>query len=544
MSMPSVGLRLRLVVPLAWVLILYGAFCTYITARARHSEMMAEATLSTLRLAGTVRRSTRHAMLQSRRDDILTMVAEIGAQPDMDHVRIFNKEGVIAYSADASEINQVVDRRAEGCYQCHASDRPATTLDAAERSRVYESLSGARTLAAMEVIYNEPSCWSAACHAHPPEQRLLGVIDVGTSLREADQRVARTTRNTVLVGALSTVIICGIGTLMVQRMVVKPVRSLLASTQRVAAGDLDCRMPVTSADEIGQLTRSFVAMTEHLQAAHRELRGWADKLSEEVAGKTRDLQRAQAHILRSEKLSSIGLLAAGVAHELNSPLTGILTFAHVLAKRAPPGSEEQQQLQLIGQQAERCAVIIRQLLDLSRERKPEKSLHDLHGIIEQSLALVAHQRSFQAVQVHRDYDPHVVDVMVDANQLQQVIVNLLVNAGEAMPDGGPLSIRTRRIRPSTLPVAGSDGDAVQIVVSDTGVGIAPENVRRIFDPFFTTKDVGQGTGLGLAISHGIIEQHGGQITVDSTVGEGTTFTITLPVGSPRQLLQGNAPRDT
>ena len=177
-----VGLRLRLVVPLAWVLIAYGAFYTYFTTKTQRSEIMAEATVSTLRLANTVRRSTRYAMLQSRREDVHRMIEEIGQQPGMEHVRIFNKEGVIVYSSDGQEINRVVDRTAEGCNQCHDSEQPLTTLETPKRSRVYDSPGGYRTLAAIEVIYNEPSCWNAACHAHQQAQKLLGVIDVGVSL--------------------------------------------------------------------------------------------------------------------------------------------------------------------------------------------------------------------------------------------------------------------------------------------------------------------------------------------------------------------------
>ena len=140
--MPPVGLRLRLVVPLAWVLIAYGAFYTYFTTKTQRSEIMAEATVSTLRLANTVRRSTRYAMLQSRREDVHRMIEEIGQQPGMEHVRIFNKEGVIVYSSDGQEINRVVDRTAEGCNQCHDSAQPLTTLETPQRSRVYDSPHG------------------------------------------------------------------------------------------------------------------------------------------------------------------------------------------------------------------------------------------------------------------------------------------------------------------------------------------------------------------------------------------------------------------
>jgi two-component system NtrC family sensor kinase len=533
--MPPVGLRLRLVVPLAWVLIAYGAFYTYFTTKTQRSEIMAEATVSTLRLANTVRRSTRYAMLQSRREDVHRTIEEIGQQPGMEHVRIFNKEGVIVYSSDGQEINRVVDRTAEGCNQCHDSEQPLTTLESPQRSRVYDSPHGFRTLAAIEVIYNEPSCWNAVCHAHNQEQKLLGVIDVGVSLQDADQRVARTTRDTIIWGVISTCIVCGLGMLLIHRLVNRPVQRLLVSTQRVAQGDLDVAIPVTSDDEIGQLTRSFVEMTEKLKTAQRQLQGWAQKLEEEIDSKTRDLKSAQAQIIRSEKLSSVGLLAAGVAHELNSPLTGILTFAHILAKHMPDGSDEQQQLRIIAKQAERCATIIRQLLDLSRERLPERKLHDLHGILEQSIALVEHQPRFRTVEIRRDFDRSIRHVLVDAGQMQQVFVNLLVNAGEAMPEGGQLAIRTRKLSAVKVSHAGGDGDAVQIVFSDTGVGIPPENIPKIFDPFFTSKDVGQGTGLGLAITHGIIEGHGGSIAVDSTPGEGTTFTITMPLDASEEM---------
>ncbi len=530
MPLPSVGLRLRLVIPLAWVLIAYGAFYTYFTAETQRSEVMKEATDSTLRLANTIRRSTRNAMLQSRREDVHKMIEEIGEQPGIEHVRIFNKEGVIAYSSDSEEINHVVDRKAEGCFQCHDSEQPLTTLDTPKRARTYNSPSGFRTLAAIEVIYNEPSCWNAACHAHTAEQKLLGVIDIGVSLQDADRRVEQTTHHTIVIGMVSTLLVCLLGALLVHRLIHRPVERLLVSTQRVAQGDLDCKIPVTSDDEIGQLTRSFVKMTTELKTAHSELRGWAGKLEEEVASKTRDLNRAQAQLIRSEKLSSVGLLAAGVAHELNSPLTGILTFAYILAKRVPEGSEEQQRLLTIAKQAERCATIIRQLLDLSRERPPEKKMHELHAILEQAISLVEHQPRFQQVRIHRHLDGAIHQVLVDAGQMQQVFLNLLVNAGEAMPEGGTVVVRTRQVAAGQCPQVSCDGELVQIVFADTGVGIPPENMGKIFDPFFTSKDVGQGTGLGLSVSYGIIEGHGGHITVESTPGHGTTFMVTLPIG--------------
>jgi two-component system NtrC family sensor kinase len=189
---------------------------------------------------------------------------------------------------------------------------------------------------------------------------------------------------------------------------------------------------------------------------------------------------------------------------------------------------------VISHQAERCATIIRQLLDFSREHAPEKTRQDVHAVLQQAIALVEHQWSFQDVVIQRDLAPDIPPLLINAGQMQQVFLNLLVNAGEAMPGGGQLTIQTRFCpRPAgSPPGAKTAGDEVRIIFRDTGVGITPENIRKIFDPFFTTKDVGRGTGLGLAVSYGIIEHHGGTIGVESAPGKGTTFTITLPVACP------------
>jgi two-component system NtrC family sensor kinase len=436
------------------------------------------------------------------------------------------------YSSDRSEINRVVDRNAEACYQCHDAEEPLTKLATSERTRVFETDHGYRTLAAIDVIYNEPSCWTAACHAHPQSQNLLGVVDVGVRLDQADQRVARTTREAIIFGIVSTLVICGLAGLFIHRFVHRPVKRLLECTRRVAQGDLNCSIQATSDDEIGHLARSFIGMTEDLRKARTELSSWAHKLEDEVEIKTRDLRLAQAQIVRSEKLSSIGLLAAGVAHELNSPLTGILTFAHLLAKKIPDRSQESEDLDVIVKQTERCATIIRQLLDFSREGSPERKSQDVHVVLEQAIALVERQALFHNIEIQRDLAPDLPKILMDAGQMQQVFLNLLVNAGEAMPACGRLTIQTRG--PATAVDSPADDkpdrNEVRIVIRDTGVGIPAESIGKVFDPFFTSKDVGQGTGLGLAVSYGIIERHGGMISVESTPGEGTTFTIRLPAG--------------
>ncbi len=520
----AIGLRMRLLVPLALVLVAYGVFHVAMTMRSQRKEILAEAELSTIRLARTVRRTTRTAMLDSRREDVHRMIAEIGKQEGLDHVRIVNKEGVVMYSADRSELHRVVDRDAEGCVQCHDAREPLTRLETAERTRLVSSGEGHRTLAAIEVVYNEPSCANAACHAHSASRNLLGVIDVGVSLDEADARVALSARHTLLWGIASTLAICLVAGWLIQRLVNRPVQQLLECTKKVANGDLQCTLRRSGDDEISVLARSFCGMTEELGRARGAQERWAETLEEEVASKTHDLRLAQEQVLRSEKLSSVGLLAAGVAHELNSPLTGILTYAHLVARNCAEGSETRADMEVIVQQADRCASIIRQLLDFSRERAPEKHAQDIRPIIDQVIALVEHQASFHGIQIHRDYADRVPDVLIDASQMQQVLINLLVNSAEAMPEGGTLTV-SNRIHGE---LDGCEEPSIEIRVSDSGIGIPAESIPKIFDPFFTSKEVGKGTGLGLAVSYGIVERHGGRIDVQSVEGEGTTFTIILP----------------
>jgi two-component system NtrC family sensor kinase len=262
-------------------------------------------------------------------------------------------------------------------------------------------------------------------------------------------------------------------------------------------------------------------MTADLRQARDELKSWAATLEQQVAEKTKALQLAQAQVIRSEKLSSLGVLAAGVAHELNSPLTGILTFSHMLLQDAPAGSRQKEDLQLIVDETNRCASIIRQLLDFARESGPQKKVQDIAPAIRNTIALVEHQAKFHDVGIECDLAADLPQVSSDQNQMEQVFLNLLINAAEAMPKGGKVAIRGRR---------SAVGELV-LEVTDTGHGIPPEHLGKIFDPFFTSKEPGTGTGLGLAVTYGILRRHGGTIAVQSTVGKGTTFTITLPAAA-------------
>ena len=301
--------------------------------------------------------------------------------------------------------------------------------------------------------------------------------------------------------------------------IIRPLREMVWATRKIAEGDLSLELSISSKDEIGQLAESFNHMLIRLKQARRELEDYGRTLEEKVERRSQQLKKIQAQLMQSEKLASLGRLASGVAHEINSPLTGILTFSHLLMRKLKDNPELQRELELIVRETTRVSTIVRGLLDFARESKPQKRPCNINELILHTLSLVEHQSVFHDIRIVKNLDPQVAMILLDANQIQQVFMNVLLNAADAMPAGGTLTI--------TSTMAPEDS-FVQVRFADTGSGISEKNLPRIFDPFFTTKADKKGTGLGLAVSYGIIERHRGHIEVQSEEGKGTTFTIKLP----------------
>jgi two-component system NtrC family sensor kinase len=265
-------------------------------------------------------------------------------------------------------------------------------------------------------------------------------------------------------------------------------------------------------------------MSESLRRARAELEAAADHLEQQVEDRTAALQQAQEALVQSEKLASLGTLSASIAHEINNPLAGILTFARLMSRTLESGEVDDaaraaclKNLGLIQRETERCTRIVRSLLDFARARPIELLAVDAVTALEEALSLTQHKLQLEQVVLTREFDGPAV-VCGDFGQLRQVFVNLILNACEAMPNGGTLAVTSKRV---------DDGRAVEIAFADTGTGIAPEHLSRIFDPFFTTKQMG--TGLGLSVVYGVVEKHGGSMKAQSRLGEGTTMTMRLPL---------------
>jgi two-component system NtrC family sensor kinase len=471
-------------------------------------------------ITDVIRRSTHYEMLRNDRDALRNIVQELGTQPGIERIRIFNSEGRVALSTDAAEIGVTVDKRSEPCYTCHSQSAPLAELKRSDRARVFTDLKGRRILAVVRPIENEAGCSRANCHADQARQRVLGVIDADLSLAAVDAQLTRhyTTLTWFLIGSL--VFGAGTAVLFMWVFVYRRVRELIAGTHRVANGDLAYRLPVRSEDELGDLAASFNKMTA-------EVEGVQSKIEEQVRRKTAELERVHKTLLSSEKMASIGKLAATVAHEINNPLFGILTYARLvlreLMKHDIPGRDDlAEQLQTIERESKRCGDLVKNLLTFSRQQPSHREPNDLNTVVHRAVLLVKHKLDMQNIELVEQLAEGLPPVDCDANQIQQVVLVLLVNASEAMAKGGRLEVTTEFD-------ARSEQGAVR--VKDNGSGIPEDALPRIFDPFFTTKEDQNRTGLGLAVAHSIVEQHAGEITVNSTPGKGTEFKVMLPAAA-------------
>jgi two-component system NtrC family sensor kinase len=528
--MRSPSLRFKVGVSLAITVMVGMLVFTLLVMRQQRGELFDSASGHVLQLSEVIARSTRFAMLQNQPTYVDRIIQDVASQGRIDKVRILSGDGRIIHSTYQPEIGTSVDRKAEACVNCHRGDQPLRQLPRSERTWTFTAPDGRRMLGSMEVIRNEPSCYTAACHQHSSETSVLGVLDIVYSL---DEVVQMQRFHVLVVGGLSILFALGVGliaSLLVRRLISAPLNDLGAGAKRLASGDLEHAIPVRSADELGQLAGSFNAMTTALKKSEQQLREWAHTLEEKVEARTRELRIAQAETLRGEKLASVGLLAAGIAHELNNPLTGVLTFSHLVREKMPEGSPEAEDMDLVIRETRRCASIIRRLLDFAREKAPEQKYVDLNQVIEDTVSIVDVQARVRDIEIRLELDRELPKVWADADLVKQVVMNMLVNAQQAIEGGGSITVQSRRCKaPRSAEPGAAAVPMVELVITDTGCGIPEKDLQRIFDPFFTSKEVGKGTGLGLSVSHGIVAAHGGSIEVQSRVGAGSTFRVYLPI---------------
>jgi two-component system NtrC family sensor kinase len=511
------------------LLVMVGIFglLGYLNIRLHRQHLEAATLMSAERVSDVIKRSTSYYMLRNDREGLYHAMATMADEPGMVRVRIFDQEGRISYSTDTSEIGHLVDKGGEACYGCHTRSQPLTRLNQPDRFRIYRDNKGQRVLGVITPIENQASCSNAACHAHPASQQVLGVLDANLSLAKTDVQLAQTSRRMLAYTLIALVDISLLSWLFVWRLVGQPLKRLKDGTKQLAEGNLGYQLEVDSRDEAGELAISFNRMSLQLRSANEEIVAWAKTLEDRVDQKTRELKRAHEHMLQAEKMATIGKMAAVVAHEINNPLSGILTYAKLLRRWIERGEmggakkdDAEQCLDLIAEESRRCGDLVKNLLTFSRTAPLNVQTTDLNTVVDRAVRLVAHQMELNGVELHLELPPGLPRVQCDPGQIEQVLLALIMNAIDAMPRGGNLWVGTQ---------LHEDAGEEIFWVRDDGSGIPQDILPQIFEPFLTTKESGKSVGLGLAVSQNIVARHRGRIDVTSELGRGTIFTVTLPL---------------
>jgi hypothetical protein len=467
------------------------AIYTYFVIRVQSTWWRERTEAQTLISATMVQKYLEGVMLSDRHTEVQQFLEDLRKSHDIETGRILDPTGRIVFSTVTQEINRATFQTPPDLYKDNRI---------LQGSRRDPNQAVALTIAP---ILNRPAC--TQCHDPGPSH--LGAIVLEKSMAQAEANIATNRNLLIAYGLVIFLLVAVVLWLLIVRLVSQPVGELAAQMRRVEAGDLAARAPAERTDEIGELERGFNGMVASLAAAQRDL----------DASHARQIQQAS-------KLATVGELAAGIAHEIRNPLAGIGAAVEVLGETR---NGDQEIVAEIRHQVKRLNTTLTDLLDFARFRERSLAPCAVADLVHRMLALVRPDAQKHRIEIQVELPADLPAIRADAMQVQQALLNVLLNAIQAMPDGGTLTVR-----------ATARAACVALAITDTGVGIAPENQAKIFSPFFTTKH--RGTGLGLAITRTIIEKHGGRITVTSTPGRGTTFTlefVALPVQvAPEELV--------
>lgn len=478
------------------------AFFAYHIIQTQDRQLTEQIIQEAARFSETVTRSTKWSMLHYQPESIQAIIDTVGDQDGIEKLRIFNKEGLIMYSSDPADVGQVVDMKAEACYACHAEDQPLVRLPLKARMRFYASR-GVPLVGMINPIYNERACWTDECHAHPQDKNVLGVLDIGLSLKEVQMRVKENIKWTI---TFAISVFLGLSTILglyILYFVNRPIRRVVEGAEAMARGERAAPIQVRTGDELSEMAATF------------------NKMSEQV-------RLREMALLQAERLAAIGNTVASLAHNIKNILNGLEGGVYVVNSSLEDDSQEgfKKGWEMVQRNVVKISDLAHDLLTYAKERKPVLTHVSLNEIVEEVIEDIAQSASDFQVKVVADLDPEMGVVWIDRPAIYRAILNLAANAVDACVELEPekkaqVTIRTRRLGPHRI----------RIEVRDNGIGMEQEVQKKIFTTFFSTKGA-KGTGLGLLAAQKVVYEHGGQIMVASDVGQGTTFTIFLPDRPP------------
>ena len=474
------SLGVRLLIPLLLTAALVLAAHALITFRSTRQQFIQFAMAEADRATGFIRRATHDGMLLNRLDDVQATIENLADEPEIAAIRIYDKDGTIVLSSERREIGRRITVTSAPCSDCHprGSARGARPQVAAVTRTVT-----ARFVRELSVLEKDAACTASGCHSARADQSVLGVLDVEVSMLPMQLALASARRQLVWTTLVLMLVIGAVATLIVRLLIHRPISRLKEATRRVAGGDLTTRIEVKGGHELAFLAHDFNRMAEDLSKTQREVTEWSQKLEEKVVQKTAELQSVQRQVLHMEKMSSLGKLSATVAHELNNPMSGMLTYARLIERELAEQplqedvrTEIGRYLHLVQSECTRCGDIVRNLITFARRTNTDLMPIDLNKVVERSLMLIRHQLEINRIRLEATYLNGNSEIVADAGQLEQALVALFINAAEAMSEGGVLTVVMR----------GNQAE-VEIEIRDDGAGIPADILPLIFEPFFTTK---------------------------------------------------------
>lgn len=491
----KIGLKLIAAVGVITIFII-GGF-SYFSIRAQTDALISQAGIHANKLSEAIKNSTLTSMLENKREEVHAIINTVSHEPSITEIRIFNKEGVVTFSSRADLIGKMVDKHAESCYACHTQNAPLQRLPIDERMRIYRIRPDSpRILAVINPIYNQPSCYEAACHAHTGDQTVLGVLDVKIDLADVDRQIENSKIRLIVLAVIAIAALSLFIAYFVRKWIGKPVRELVRATDQVSSGNFSYTIHDLGKDELGILAKSFNKMT-------------------------RNLAEARLQLVQSDKMASLGRLAAGVAHEINNPLTAVLTYSSFLLKRTKDNPQVQEDLEIIVRETIRSRDIVKNLLDFARPSVPKMQNADINKIIKSAIEVVASQLLLKRIDLEANLGDSLPEVTVDPNQIQQVFINLFVNAADAIGDqGGRLSVHPSLISLSPYGLA-----QVKAAVCPNGHTLMDDETRLNGLPTIRVKAVSKGNA-GVINLDPVYGKHRHQYGIE--IGRGKDLRVSCP----------------
>lgn len=498
------SLKVKFVVALVLLVSVVTGLSTWWMLSVHRGHMLQATQDKILALSEAIDRGIQVAMREGRSADVQRILEEVGQDPDIEQIVIFDTRGKILRASRPDLVGRILERDPLSRYL----DQPDFTVTGR-----YEG--GQLVHSVVKKIRNRPECF--ACHGK--DEPVNGILHVDMSFRRTQEQIAEMERTALWTMLLTAAVLATGGAILMTRLVERPVAGLMRAMAEVEGGNLEAQAGLGTRDELGRLAESFNTMVDRLKAARAEIEVYH-----------------QQRLARAERLATMGELAASLAHEIKNPLAGIAGAIQVMADEMPDTEPRKEIMREIVTQVHRLDRTVRDLLAFARPGKPDIAPCDIHQVLDRVLLLLAESPEAKNVHVVRAYQPAIPRLHADGKQVGQVFLNLLLNAVQAMPNGGQITLQT-----ALRDVSQAEGDApqalgrmVEVTLTDTGPGIPPHVLKEIFKPFVTTKR--RGTGLGLSVSRRIIEDHGGWIEAESAPGQGATFRIFLPLEGSNQEL--------